>query len=109
MDSFKWIIPVILTICYFKILGMGVRKLNNVKHKVEKRALFICMFIILISTSVLLLPIGYGIHKNFAFGGLIVAGFLGVFLAWIGVNKYIYPRLYEKSVGVLEKFLKTII
>ncbi|TYS67819.1 hypothetical protein FZC76_14770 [Sutcliffiella horikoshii] len=109
MDSFMWVIPVIITVCYFKIMGMGVRKLNKDKHKMEKRALLIFTFIILTSTIVFFVPIGYGIHKNFALGGLIVAGFLGIFLAWIGVIKYINQGLYEKSAGVLEKFLKLII
>ncbi|MEA3318565.1 MAG: hypothetical protein U9Q88_00965 [Bacillota bacterium] len=109
MDAFRWLIPVIVTVCYFKIMGIGVRKLNKDRHKIEKRAILIFTFIVLTSTIVFLVPIGYGIHKNFALGGLFVAGFLGGFLAWIGVIKYINLRLYEKSVGVLEKFLKLII
>ncbi|NLP52543.1 hypothetical protein [Bacillus sp. RO1] len=108
MNTFMWGIPVIITACYLIIMSMGIRRLNNEKYKIEKRALLIFTFTIFISTIIFFVP-GSGAHKNFALAGLTVAGFLGIFLAWIRVIKYINQRLYEKSVGVLEKFLKIII
>ncbi len=109
MDSYLWVLPAIITICYLKFLGIGVHWVNKKKYKIEKRALLICTFVILISTFVLFVPIDSGIHISFALAGITVAVSLVILLVWIRLTKKFNQQIYEKSVGVLEKFLGRLV
>ncbi|WP_404447723.1 hypothetical protein LG307_02600 [Sutcliffiella horikoshii] len=109
MEFINMILSVFILYIYYKLLKAGLQYLDKKNFFVELRTLVNSIFISILSTIVLFLPIREGLHKYFAMGGLTVVVVLLFLLVWIGLAKKINQQLYEKSVRVLEKVLATII
>ncbi len=109
MGFINVILPVVILISYLKILKAGLQILDKNNYVIELKTLVNSIFILLLSILVLFVPIRSGIHDYFALAGLTIVGLLVVFLVWVALIKKINQPIYEKSVGLLKKFLATII
>jgi len=109
MGFINVILPAVILLSYLKILKAGLQILDKNNFVIEMKTLVNSIFILLLSLLVLFIPIRSGIHDYFAMAGLTVAGLLVFFLVWVVLIKKINQPIYEKSIGLLEKFLATII
>ncbi|MBD7964848.1 hypothetical protein [Fictibacillus norfolkensis] len=107
MDIIFAIFNGFIVFIYFGILRIGTKRISINTITIEKKAILISLMILIISSFVLVIP--EGIHTSFAKGGLTIAFCIILFTIWLGIIKNISDKTYEKSVGLLKKFLLNLV